>query len=326
MSEVSIVIPCLNEGATIRMVMEAIYRQTYARNRMEVIIADGLSTDDTRHVIAGFQQEFPELTVRIIDNPRRIIPAGLNLAIRASSGEIIIRMDGHCLPAEDYVEKSITALQAGLGNNVGGIWLIKPGNDTWIARSIAAAASHPFGVGDALYRYTRTPGAVDTVPFGAFRKTTIQDVGYFDETLLTNEDYEFNARLRQKGGTIWLDPSIQSTYIARSTLKELARQYWRYGYWKLKMLKRFPATLRWRQALPPMFVAAIMVLTIAGIFWWLARWAWILMVSLYLLTLILGALPVTSKKHDLRFIAGIPLAIATMHFSWGAGFIWSLMN
>ncbi len=148
----------------------------------------------------------------------------------------------------------------GRGDNVGGVWEIQPGATTWIARSIAVAAAHPLGVGDAMYRLAATASEVDTVPFGSFRRTLIEQIGGYNESLLTNEDYEFNTRIRQANGRVWLDPSIRSVYFARSTFKELVRQYWRYGYWKWRMLRHFPDTVRWRQALPPLFVLSLVCL------------------------------------------------------------------
>ena len=140
---------------------------------------------------------------------------------------------------------------------MGGIWDIQPQGKGWQARAIAAAAAHPFAVGDAYYRFTRAAQEVDTLPFGAFRKSLIERIGAFDEDLLTNEDYEFNVRLRKSGGRIWLDPAIRSVYFARSNLLDLARQYWRYGFWKVRMLRRHPNTIRWRQSLPPLFVLSL---------------------------------------------------------------------
>ncbi len=201
----------------------------------------------------------------MVDNPKRIIPAALNLGIQAASGEFIIRLDAHSIPHPEYVARSVASLEQRLGDNVGGIWKIIPSTNTWIGRSIAAAAAHPLGVGDAKYRYADTPGEVDTVPFGGFRREYLLEIGGYDESLLTNEDYELNTRIRQAGGKLWLDPNIQVQYYSRSNLRQLARQYARYGYWKLVMLRRYPDSLRWRQALPPLFVLGLMVLAIASI-------------------------------------------------------------
>jgi glycosyltransferase involved in cell wall biosynthesis len=193
------------------------FGQSYPVNEIEVVIADGLSTDRTRALISEYQSSHPNLTIRVIDNFRRVIPSGLNLAITAAQGKYLVRMDAHSIPDRDYITNCIHGLEAGLGDNVGGIWKIQPGSDTWLAKAIAVAGSHPLGAGDALYRIGGVAQEVDTVPFGAFRKELINQIGNFDETLLTNEDYEFNVRLRQSGGRVWMDPSIYSIYFARDT-------------------------------------------------------------------------------------------------------------
>ena len=324
--KVSVIVPCYNEQSTIRLLLEALHEQTYPLAGMEVLISDGLSTDGTRDVIAAFREEFPNLQVRVVDNPKRSIPAALNRAIEASCGEIILRLDGHSKPYSDYVEKCVAAHEAGLGANIGGVWEIRPGAGTWIADSIAAAAAHPLGVGDALYRHTRHASEVDTVPFGSFRRALIEQAGYFDESLLTNEDYEFNVRVRKSGGKIWLDPSIRSIYYARPTFLELIRQYWRYGFWKWRMLRRYPDTLRWRQALPPLFVLSLLGLALLSIFSSLASWMLAGELLLYLSVMTFAGARAGLRKRKLYLILGLPLAIAAMHISWGGGFLWSVLT
>ncbi|MBN1453819.1 MAG: glycosyltransferase family 2 protein [Anaerolineales bacterium] len=321
---ISIIVPCYNEQTTIRQLLEAIYHQTYPRTEMEVVIADGLSEDATRDEVVTFQREHPDLAIHTIDNIARTIPSAINCAIRAARGETIIRMDAHSRPYPDYVERCIIALDAGLGDSVGGIWEIKPGGKSWMAASIAVAAAHPLGVGDAGYRIGARASAVDTVPFGAFRRTLIDKVGLFDESLLSNEDYEFNTRIRQSGGRVWLDPKIVTVYYARPTLRELARQYWRYGYWKFHMLRRYPNTLRWRQALPPLFVASLIGLLLF-VWWPLAAWLLALELTTYATVLLLAGVLSSFRQQKLYHFIGLPLSIATMHLAWGGGFLWSIL-
>lgn len=321
---VSIIVPCYNEQATIHELLEAIYQQTYPRAEMEVVIADGLSEDATREKIKDFQNEHPDLAVRIVDNTARTIPSGVNCAIRASVGEIIVRADAHSRPYPNYVERCLAALDAGLGDNVGGVWNIQPGSKSWMAESIAVAAAHPLGVGDAGYRIGAQASVVDTVPFGAFRCALIDKIGLFDESLLTNEDYEFNTRIRKAGGRVWLDPEIVTVYYARSTLSDLVRQYWRYGYWKLRMLRRYPDTLRWRQGLPPLFVTSLLGLIL--LVWWPpASWLLTLEIILYGTVLSLAGLQSALRHRRIYLFIGLPLSIAAMHFAWGAGFLWSMI-
>ena len=322
---VSIIIPCYNERPTIHLLLEALYGQTYPHNEMEVVIADGGSNDGTQDAIREWHQQHPDMTIRLIANPAKTIPSALNAAIKASTGDIIIRLDAHSKPRHDYIERAISALNQGRGVNVGGVWDIQPSSEHWIARSIAAAAGHPVGVGDARYRYSEQAGFVDTVPFGAFKRKLLDQIGLFDETLLTNEDYEFNVRIHRKGGKIWLDPQIRSVYFARENLPALARQYWRYGYWKVQMLRRYPETLRWRQALPPLFVLCNVILIPFAIFFTSMAWLLLGIVGIYLSILLMVGLGLAIKQKSVGLFLGVPLAIACMHFSWGSGFIWGLI-
>ncbi|MBI1855903.1 MAG: glycosyltransferase family 2 protein [Chloroflexi bacterium] len=324
--KVSIIVPCYNEQDTIRLLLDALLAQTTPLSLMEVVIADGLSQDKTRAVIAAFQGEHPALALRILDNQRLGIPSALNLVISAARGEIIIRLDAHSIPAPDYVERCVKALEAGKGANVGGVWIIRPGGSSWIAEAIAAAAANPLGVGDAMYRLAPNAGPVDTVPFGAFHRELIEKIGAFDETLLANEDYEFNTRLRQSGGIVWLDPQIRSTYFARATLGALAAQYWNYGFWKFKMLSRYPNTIRWRQALPPLFVASLIGLFILSFLFDQVKLVLIFEIVIYFAALTLAGLHQALRQHKPLFIPGLPLAIMVMHLSWGSGFLWSIVS
>lgn len=322
---VSIIIPCYNEQATIGALLAAIQGQSYPADKLEIVIADGFSEDGTRAEVARFQRDHPSVRAKLVDNHKRTIPSGLNQAIRESSGQILVRLDAHSIPIPEYVERCVQALETGRGANVGGVWQIVPGGKGALAAAIAAAAAHPLGAGDALYRLGGQARAVDTVPFGAFRRDLVESVGPFDEDLLTNEDYEFNYRLRRRGNVVWMDPEIRSTYVSRSTLQELARQYWRYGFWKYRMLLRYPESIRWRQALPPLFILVLLGTAVAAAVWPQAVIGFALAVLVYLSALLLAGVDL-ARRHRNAMIA--PLAVpvlATMHFSWGLGFLWSVL-
>jgi len=331
MLSVSVIVPCYNEEATIQLLLDAIESQTFPHDQFEVIISDGISTDGTRIVIAEYQKQHPDLQIKMVDNPKRIIPSALNRALEAAEGKYIIRLDAHSMPYPDYIEKCVQDLEAGCGDNVGGVWEIQPGRKgklppSWMARGIAAAMAHPLGVGDAQYRFTNQAQFVDTVPFGAFESKLIVKIGFFDETLQTNEDYEFNVRIRQSGGKIWLNPAIRSVYFARPSLLSLIQQYWRYGYWKGRMLYRYPQTLRWRQLLPPLFVVSLVgliLLTLLNAWFGLIL---ILQICLYGLLLLVTGIQVSWQKKDFSLLISIPLAISAMHLTWGTGVLWSLLT
>jgi succinoglycan biosynthesis protein ExoA len=323
---VSIIVPCYNEQRTIRLLLEAVDRQTLPNREIEVIIADGLSTDRTRDEVTAFQSQHPDLAVHLIDNPKRFIPAALNCALARAQGLYVVRLDAHSIPAPDYVERCVENLEQNRGENVGGMWEIRAQGKGLMEQAIALAAAHPFGVGDARYRIGAEAGFVDTVPFGAFRREVFDRFGRFDENLLSNEDYEFNARLRKAGGRVWLDPRIRSVYFARPNLRSLSKQYWRYGYWKWRMLRQYPQTLRWRQALPPLFVLGLLALILLAPWWNTAAFLLLAVIVLYALVLTAGSLYKGRAGGSLRLALAVSLAITTMHISWGSGFLWSMLS
>jgi len=324
--QVSIVIPCRNEAASIRQALEGLLAQSIGPASMEVILADGMSTDDTRGIVADFSAEHPELPLRLIDNPARTIPSGLNQAIAASRGEVIIRLDAHAVPMPDYIERCLAVLGETNAANVGGRWEIHPSRSGPVGRAIAEAGSHPLGAGDARYRTGGRAGPVETVPFGAFPRGWLERVGGYDETLLTNEDYELNLRLRLAGGTVWFDPSIRSTYFARPTFAALCRQYLRYGTWKARMLRRHPGSLRWRQMVAPLFVALTGALALLSIWFPLGRTLLALQWSAYVVALALSGIERAIRRRDPHLVWGLPAALLVIHMTWGGGFWWGLLT
>ena len=326
MKKISVIVPCLNEENTIALLLKAILDQSYPTTHLKIWIADGMSTDKTRLEIENFQRKNKELAIKILDNPSRSIPVGLNLAIAKSDGEIILRLDAHSVPSKNYIENCVKDLEAGKGWNVGGLWNIQAGVNTWIAESIALAAAHPFAIGDAKYRYSSKAQAVDTIPFGSFKRELIDQIGNFDESLQANEDYEFNARIRAAGGIVWFNPAIHSIYFARPSFIALANQYARYGYWKWRMLLNFPDTIKWRQALPPAFVFGLIMAPIFSIWLpWLAI-PWGAAVVLYILLLLALGIQKSLQNSKLTILLGLPTAILIMHLSYGSAMIWSMAH
>ena len=210
--------------------------------------------------------------------------------------------------------------------NVGGIWEIQPGLPTWIGQSIAAAAAHPLGAGDARYRTSGTEGPVETVPFGAYRRVWLDRVGGFNEELPTNEDYEYNVRIREQGGVVWLNPAIRSAYLARGNFSQLRRQYARYGFWKARMLLRHPASLRRRQALPPLFALSTLALLVGAFFDPIAFRGLAIVWGAYAAVLFVTGLREGIRRRAPSLAVGLPLALATMHLAWGGAFWWGLLT
>lgn len=325
---VSIVIPCFNEERYIYKVLENLAGQ-YQSGRFEIVVVDGRSTDATRERVADFKRAYPNLRVRLVDNPVRNIPAGVNLGIADARGDVIVRMDAHSIPSANYVRRCVEQLESGDEVAVVGMpWRIRPGAETRAARAVALAVAHPFGIGDAKYRMPEraTTEFVDTVPFGVFRKSLWAEVGGFNEALLANEDYDFHYRIRQRGGRILLDASGHSLYFARPTIKELARQYFRYGTWKAQMVKLHPRSLRWRHLVAPAFVAGVASTALVG-FWW--RPAWLLLgaaVVPYALLSLLCAFGLARRARDMSLLPLVAFIFPVLHVAWGSSFWLGLLR
>ncbi|MEY3680933.1 MAG: Poly-beta,6-N-acetyl-D-glucosamine synthase, partial [Actinomycetota bacterium] len=219
--------PVLNEERYLERAVQAIFHQDYP-GPLEVCLALGPSTDRTDDVAARLQGAEPRL--RTVANPTGRTPAGLNAAIRATSGDIVVRVDGHAVLPPGYITRAVSTLQRTGAVNVGGVQLAE--GTTPFEKAVALAMSSPFGMGGAKFHSGGAEGPVDTVYLGVFRRAAIEAVGLFDETLARNQDYELNIRLRKSGGTVWFDPALHVTYRPRPTLRALARQYAEYGAWK----------------------------------------------------------------------------------------------
>ena len=328
-ASVSVIIPCYNEERFIDKALQNLAAQ-YPPEDYEIIVVDGMSDDRTREVVAEFQQTHPELSVKLLDNPARNIPHALNLGIAAARGEIIARMDAHAAPSSSYIRRCVAVLDAGNAAVVGMPCLVRPGADTVMARVIALAVSHPFGIGDAKYRLAgkgNEQEEVDTVAFACFSKSLWSELGGFDEQLLTNEDYDFNYRVRARGERVVLDRLAHCDYFARPTLRKLASQYFRYGSWKARMIRLRPGSLKLRQMVAPAFVASIALLAAAGL-WRSIAWAGLVLeLATYLTAAVFFAYQATRKQRE-PFSATLmmPLAFFTIHFSWGASFLWGLLT
>lgn len=320
-TRVSVIVPCYNESAAIGELLAAIRDQDYPLANLRVIVADGMSQDGTRRLIEEFVVRHPGVQVEVVDNPSRSIPSALNRALARADGEFVIRLDAHSAPDPDYVTRCLETLVETGAANVGGVWRIRPDGTGWMARAIAAAGAHPLGAGDARYRTSGVAGPVETVPFGAFPRNWLTRMGGYDESLHSNEDYELNHRLRSAGGTIWFDPRIRSTYRARGDVVALAYQYFRYGFWKARMLRRHPDSIRWRQVLPPLFVASLLVLGLVSLWSRMAQQVLGVESLLYLTVIGVAGIAQAARYRDAGLLLGFPLAVSTMHISWGLGFL-----
>lgn len=313
---VSVVMPIFNEAVFIERSLGAVLAQDYPANLMEVIVVDGGSTDGTRQTLEQFQKSDPRLV--ILTNPARIIPSALNIGIRHARGDLIVRVDGHTVIAPDYVRTCVEYLLRDDVDNVGG--LMQPVGKTYFGRAIALATSSPFGIGNSKFHYSEKEQHVDTVYLGAYRRQVFDRIGLFDEEFLCNEDYELNYRLRAAGGRILCTPTIRSIYYCRESPIALWRQYFRYGFWKVRTLRKHPRSLQVRHLVAPTFVFGTTLLMVLGL---LFPWAWYLLaieVALYLELAAIFALAKAIKAGSPGLGPGVVAAFAILHLAWGTGF------
>jgi glycosyltransferase involved in cell wall biosynthesis len=326
---VSVIVPCYNEERYIVKALEQLADQ-YDKQRYEIIVVDGRSDDDTRALVEKFKRDRSDVAVVQVDNPARNIPTALNLGIAAARGGIIARMDAHATPSAGYIRRCVEVLrQDGVGI-VGMPCRVRPGAATLTAQAIANGVSHPFGIGDATYRLDQgaTPQEpVDTVAFACFRKSLWQELGGYNEELLTNEDYDFNYRARMMGQLVMLDRSGHCDYFARTTLGDLAKQYRRYGGWKARMVRLHPRSLKLRHLVAPLFVVSLVLLALLG-FLWLPFWALLaLEITFYLLFALGFSLAIANQRGGgIGLFLLMPVVFATIHLTWGSSFLLGLIR
>ena len=324
---VSIIIPVRNEEIYISKCLNSILNQDYKKDKLEILIIDGMSEDGTVQKIRDFlgRSENNAINIRVLENLKLIVPCGLNIGIKESKGDYIIRMDAHTEYVSDYISKCIEWLNKTGAENVGGPIISLPGSDSFVAKAICLSLSHIFGVGNSKFRTSQKVEYVDTVTFGAWHKELFDKVGLFDERLARNQDIEFNARIRKNGGKIFLTPGIKSYYHCRSNLKGLWKQNFENGKWVVYTKKIAPYCLSWRHFVPLIFVLSLIISLFLTFFSSLFIILFLIAAGSYILAnLFFSAL--ISIKSGIKFFIIMPAVFATLHFSYGLGAIWGLIT
>jgi succinoglycan biosynthesis protein ExoA len=326
--QVSVIVACRNERKNIHNLLDSICRQSLGDVKIEVLIADGMSDDGTRQILELYRRIV--LPLRVIDNPDRITSTGLNAAIRDACGEIIIRMDAHSEYAPDYIRRCMEVLNETHADNVGGPALTRA--DGYVARAIASAYHSRFACGGAKFHGPEYEGHVDTVPYGCWRKSTLERIGPFDESLGCNQDDELNLRLITSGGKIWQSPKIVSWYRPRASLTKLFRQYFQYGFWKVPVIRKHGKPASWRHLIPGtcLLIGALLLLgaagaALSGSAWWKSAFisASEGLAGLYLAISIAAAF-VIANRNGWHYFPVLLIVFATYHLSYGLGFLLGL--
>jgi succinoglycan biosynthesis protein ExoA len=318
---ISVVIPCRNERSHIEACVRSVLGQRAVPGKLEVIVADGMSDDGTRETLARLAREDERL--QVIDNPSGIVSTGLNAAVRAARGEVVLRMDVHTEYASDYICECLTVLSQTGADNVGGPARTEATN--YMQAAICAAYHSPFSVGGARFHNIQYEGYVDTVTYGCWRRQVFDRIGFFDEDLVRNQDDEFNLRLTRAGGKIWQSPRIRSWYRPRPSLHALFRQYMQYGYWKVRVIQKHKIPASWRHLAPGVFVLALFVLAVASPWSSVAVWGWTLMAGTYAICNAAASL-LTAAHHGWKLLPILPLVFACYHFAYGFGFLRGIVD
>lgn len=320
--DVSIVIPCRNEEKFIGKCLDSIVASDYPKDRLEVLVVDGVSEDGTRIAVQSYARK--HAFVRLLDNPKKITPAALNIGIANAKGEIIMRMDAHTTYPSHYISGLVGWLERTQADNVGGVCFTVPATQTFMAEAIALALSHPFGVGNAYFRIgVKEPRLVDTVPFGCYRREVFDRIGMFDERLVRNQDIEFNSRLRGAGGKIFITPEICSYYYCPAGFWGLWKQNFQNGQWNIYTIALTGWSLSWRHFLPLGFVAGL--LGSGGLAFEFPAFAWLFgtIIVAYLVSAVIASLGSFRGRRASSCVV-LPLAFLVLHLSYGLGSLWGI--
>jgi glycosyltransferase involved in cell wall biosynthesis len=313
---VSLIVPCRNEKDSIEPCIQSLLAQDLPEGSFEIIVVDALSNDGTREILTRLAAEHGCL--HLVDDPGRSVPMGLNTAVRAARGRIIVRIDAHTQYAPDYVSQCLAVLQETGADNVGGPWVAQ--GTGYIGRAVAAAFQSPFAVGWARGHNQHYTGPVDTVYLGCWPCEVFDRIGFFDEALVRNEDDEFNLRLSRAGGLIWQSPRIKSWYHPRTSLRSLWRQYAQYGYWKVRVIQKHCSPASVRHLVPAAFVLTMLTLPIVALFWPWAWWIWGALGMLYIVGNLAASVD-AARRSGLALFPVLPAVFACYHLGYGYGFL-----
>lgn len=315
---VSVVVPCRNEESHLGRFLANVCAQRPVGSGLEVLVAEGGSSDKTRSILQDWASRDSRL--RVIDNPEGTVSCGLNRAINQARGDVVVRMDVHTIYAADYIYQAVKTLIETGADNVGGPVLAL--GTTIIGKANALAYHFPLAFGGSSFHNPKLEGYVESVPYGCWRRSLFHEIGLFDESLVRNQDDELNFRIRLAGGRVWQSPNIRLWYLPRSSLRKLWRQYFEYGYWKPRIVRKHRRLVSVRHVVPATFVVinvVLLMLALCGS--GLALGAWGLLLGTYVAGLLVGAVMCCVPQRAIAYFGPVALVIATYHVAYGVGSI-----
>lgn len=318
MMTVSIIIPVRNEEGSLAECLRSV-TESLTDEVLEVVIVDGMSDDGTRAIAERWARRCPR--IRVMENPEKTVPFALNIGISNTVGEYIMRMDGHSTYPRDYVRRCIQAMRDSDAENVGGVFITQRNGEGVQAALVQMISTHRFGIGNARYRLRPAPRSTDTVPYGFYPRSVFESIGWFDERLTRNQDYEFNQRLIKRGGKIWLDPAIEVYYKNQATLRGLLQQALFTGKWNAWMWRVAPYCFRLRHAVPALFVLGMAVLLALSFFSSSLLEGAVFIMTLYAFLAVLAAAQQASRYGSMSTFFLLPLCFFAYHVSYGIGIL-----
>lgn len=316
----SIVVPIMNEELHIENCVSSLMEQEFPHEEMEILLVDGMSTDRTPEILKNLQARWPD-TVRILQNPKKIQAAAMNIGMEAACGKYIVRADAHAKYPKEYCAKCIALLEETGAKNAGCI-----GNTVGrgtMGSAIAKMLTSPFGVGGSSFRVGAPSGYVDTVPFGTFETAYLREIGGFDERLARNEDNEINYRIRKLGGKIYMTSDMSFTYYCRDTIRGLVKMAWSNGLWTILSTKFCPGSMSVKYFVPMLFALSLIVMPVLCCFHWLFR---LLFGAELLLYTALSLLSAFQKTHKFGQWLLVSILFPVFHIPYGLGSLWGLFK
>jgi len=323
---VTVIIPCRDEEKFINKCLDSIIANDYPKNRLEVLVVDGMSDDRTQGIVKEYVQNYSY--IRLLNNPKKITPCGLNIGIKNSKGELVLWMSAHNEYEKEYISKCVKYLKKFNADAVGGIIKTRPRKNNLTEKSICTAMSHPFGVGKSIHKIgSKNQQWADTAFSVCYKKEIFEKVGTFNENLVRGQDMEFSLRLKKAGLRTLLVPEIVSHYYPRSDFRSFWRHNFKNGVWAIlpfKYTSMMPVS--WRHLVPFAFISSIIISLVLSYFFPIFIWLFFFIFGSYCLINLYFSLHITIQKNSLRYLFLMPIMFLALHIGYGFGSMWGILK